>query len=109
VIGMSRAAELFYTGDVVDAETAREWGLVSRVVPHDTLLEEAMELAGRIAVQPPHSLRLTKMLLRQGRKVDYDTMLEMSAATQAISHLTNDHIEGVSALLEQRSAAFTGT
>lgn len=107
-IGMSRAAELFYTGDVVDAATAADWGLVSRVVPHETLLEAALDLGRRIAQQPPHALRMTKMLLRQGRKVDYDTMLEMSAATQALSHLTEDHIEGVSALIEQRPAAFVG-
>ena len=46
VIGMSRAAELFYTGDVIDAATACEWGLVSRVVPHDDLLAEAEALGG---------------------------------------------------------------
>lgn len=107
-IGMSRAAELFYTGNLVDASTALDWGLVSSVVPHDDLMDEALALAHRVAAQPPHALRLTKMLLRQGRKVDYDTMLEMSAATQAISHLTEDHIEGVEALLERRAAVFTG-
>ncbi|MEL7218377.1 MAG: enoyl-CoA hydratase-related protein, partial [Pseudomonadota bacterium] len=47
VIGQSRAAELFYTGDVIDAATAQDWGLVSRVVPHDDLLAEAQALAGR--------------------------------------------------------------
>lgn len=107
-IGMSRAAELFYTGNVIDARTAADWGLVSRVVPHADLQEATFDLARQIAVQPPHALRITKMLLRQGRKVDYDTMLEMSAATQALSHLTEDHIEGVSALLEQRPATFAG-
>lgn len=107
-IGMSRAAELFYTSDVIDAATAADWGLISRVVPHDDLPNAAFDLAQRIARQPPHALRMTKMLLRQGRKVDYDTMLEMSAATQALSHLTDDHIEGVSALLEQRPGVFRG-
>src|SRR3546814_13889684 len=59
-IGMSRAAELFFTGDTIDAETACEWGLVSRVVPHETLMDEALALAGKIAAMPPHALRLTK-------------------------------------------------
>jgi enoyl-CoA hydratase/carnithine racemase len=108
IIGMSRAAELFYTGEVIDASTACDWGLISRVVPHAALLDEAMALAERIAAQPPHALRLTKMLLRQGQKVDYDTLLEMSAATQALSHLTEDHIEGVSALLDKRAPDFHG-
>ena len=108
VIGMSRASELFYTGDVIDAETAQDWGLVSRVVPHEDLLDTAQELAGRIAKMPPHALRQSKMLLRQGQQVSYDTALEMAANTQAMMHTTEDHAEGVAALIEKRDARFTG-
>jgi len=108
VIGMSRAAELFYTGDVIDAETACDWGLVSRVVPHDDLLAEAEALAQRIAAMPPHSLRQSKMLLRQGQQVSYDTALELAANTQAMMHTTSDHAEGVAALIEKRAADFKG-
>ncbi|MBV7265437.1 crotonase/enoyl-CoA hydratase family protein [Erythrobacter ani] len=108
VIGMSRAAELFYTGDVIDAETAREWGLVSRVVAHDALLGEAQALATRIAKMPPHSLRQSKMLLRQGQQIGYDTALELAANTQAMMHTTGDHAEGVAALIEKREASFKG-
>lgn len=107
-IGMSRAAELLFTGDVVDAATAAEWGLVSRVVPADTLMDEAVALAERIAQQPPHALRLAKNLLKHGQTTSYDTLMDMSAAAQAISHLTEDHMEGVDALLEKRSAVFQG-
>ena len=109
VIGMSRAAELFYTGDVIDAGAALEWGLVSRVVPHDDLLGEAQALAGRIAKMPPHALRQTKMLLRQGSQVNYDTALEMAANTQAMMHHTADHAEGVAALIERRDGVFDGS
>jgi enoyl-CoA hydratase/carnithine racemase len=105
-IGMSRAAELLFTGDVIDAATAREWGLVSRVVPRESLMDEAMALAGRIAEQPPHALRLAKTLLKQGQTASYDTLMEMSAAAQAISHLTADHMEGVNAILEKRRPKF---
>src|SRR5665213_1886957 len=107
-IGMSRAAEMLFTGDVIDAQTAVAWGLVSRAVPAETLLDEAAALAGRIAAQPPHALRLTKSLLRQGQSASYDTIMEMSAAAQAISHLTEDHMEGVDAILEKRDAVFKG-
>ncbi len=72
VIGMSRAAELFYTGDVIDAATAKDWGLVSRVVAADALLDEARALAAKIALLPPHALRHTKNLLRQGQQISYD-------------------------------------
>lgn len=107
-IGYSRAAELLFTGDLIDAATAAEWGLVSRVVPHDTLMDEAMALATRIAAQPPHALRLAKTLLRQGRESSYEAVLEMSASAQALSHLTDDHLEGVTAHIEKRPANFKG-
>jgi enoyl-CoA hydratase/carnithine racemase len=108
-IGMSRAAELLFTGDVVDAKTACDWGLVSKVVPADSLMDEAIALAERIAQQPPHALRLAKSLLKHGQTTSYDTLMEMSAAAQAISHLTDDHMEGVEALLEKRPAVFKGS
>jgi enoyl-CoA hydratase/carnithine racemase len=107
-IGMSRACELLFTGDVIDAATAAAWGLVSRVVPADALMAEAMALAEKIAAQPPHALRLAKTLLKQGQTTSYDTLMEMSAAAQAISHLTEDHMEGVDSILEKRPAVFSG-
>ena len=107
-IGMSRACELLFTGDIIDAATAADWGLVSKVVPLDSLMDEAMALATRIAAQPPHALRLAKSLLKQGQTATYDTIMEMSATAQAISHMTEDHMEGVDALLEKRPADFKG-
>jgi 2-(1,2-epoxy-1,2-dihydrophenyl)acetyl-CoA isomerase len=108
VIGHSRAAELFYTGEVIDAERACEWGLVSRVVAPEALMDEARALAVKIAAMPPQALRATKTLLRQGRSVTYDTALELAATTQAHMHHTEDHAEGVAALLEKRPPRFTG-
>lgn len=108
VIGMSRASQLFYTGDLIDAATAKDWGLVSEVVSHETLMDEARAMAAKIAKMPPHALRQTKMLLRQGQQVSYDTALEMAANTQAMMHTTEDHAEGVAALIEKREADFSG-
>ena len=107
-IGMSRASELLFTGDVIGADQAADWGLVSKVVPAESLMDEAIALAERIAQQPPHALRLAKALLKHGQNTTYDTLLEMSAASQAIAHLTDDHMEGVDALLEKRPANFKG-
>jgi enoyl-CoA hydratase/carnithine racemase len=108
VVGFSRACELLFTGDVVDAKLALEWGLVSKVVPGEQLLGEAMSLATRIAKQAPDALRLAKTLLRQGQTASYQTVMEMSAATQALMHHTQDHAEGVAAILEKREPKFTG-
>ncbi len=108
IVGMSRASELLFTGDIIDAATAAAWGLVSKAVAHDTLMDEAMRLAERIAAQPPQALRLAKNLLKHGQTASYETIMDMSAATQAIAHLTEDHREGVDALLEKRPPVFTG-
>jgi 2-(1,2-epoxy-1,2-dihydrophenyl)acetyl-CoA isomerase len=107
-IGMSRAAELLFTGDVVDAQTALAWGLVSRVVEPEALMDEARALAEKIAQQPPQALRLAKLLLRQGQTATYDAILELSAASQALMHHTKDHEEGVAAILERRAPTFSG-
>ena len=108
VVGFSRACELLFTGDVIDAATALEWGLVSRVVAPDQLMPEAMALAEKISKQPPGALRLAKTLLRQGQTASYSTVMEMSAAAQALMHHTRDHEEGVAAILEKREPRFTG-
>ena len=108
VIGPARAAELFYTGDVIDAPTALDWGLVSRVTEPESLLDEAQVMAHKVAAQPPHALRQAKMLLRQGQQVSYDSALELAANTQAMMHMTKDHEEGIAALLEKRAADFKG-
>lgn len=108
IIGEARAAELFYTGDVIDAATALDWGLVSRVVNGHNLMDEARALAAKIAAMPPHALRQAKNLVRQGRTTTYDTSLELAANAQALMHLTEDHMEGVEAILEKRSPQFRG-
>ncbi len=108
IIGPSRAAELLFSGRVIDAETATEWGLVSRTVAPEDLMEEAIKLAEEIAGQPPQALRLAKTLLRHGTHASYDTIMEMSAAAQAVMHHTEDHIEGVDAILEKRKPEFKG-
>src|SRR5580765_442153 len=93
VIGMARAAEMFFTADTNDAATALNWGLVSKVVPAATLTDEARALAARICRQPPDVLRMTKKLMREGQGVSFDTIMEMSAAYQSLAHLTEDHHE----------------
>lgn len=108
VIGFSKAAELSLTGDMIDAAQALECGLVSRVVPDAELLDAARALAGRIAANPPFAVRMTKRLLWEARRADLATVLEMSAAMQAVAHATADHDEAVNAFLEKRTPQFKG-
>ncbi len=107
-IGMARASEMAYTGEAIDAQTALAWGMVSNVVEPEALLDAAHQLADRIAANPPHVLRMTKRLLREGQHQSLESILELSAAMQAIAHHTDDHTEAVAAMLERRPPNFTG-
>ncbi len=107
-VGLSRACEMSFTGEPVDAQTAVAWGMVSRVVSPDDLLPEAQKLAARIAANPPGALRMAKRLIREGQNVRFDTLLEMAAAFQAACHHTRDHEEAVSAFFEKRKPVFVG-
>jgi enoyl-CoA hydratase/carnithine racemase len=106
VVGLSRACELAFTGDTIDAQQAHACGLVSHVVPADRLLDAARELAERIAANPPQALRWTKRLIREGLEVSLRTSLEMSAAFQDMAHHTGDHREAIAALFEKRTPSF---
>lgn len=108
VLGMARAAELVFTADTIDAATALSWGLVSKVVPAASLMDEARALAARICRQPPDVLRMTKKLMREGQSVSFDTIMEMSAAYQSLVHLTEDHHEAVAAFFEKRPPDYKG-
>lgn len=108
VVGFSKACEMALTGDAVDAAEARAIGLVSQVVPDSALLEAARALAGRIAANPTHAVRMTRRLLRAATGQRLDQVLELSAAFQALAHATDDHREALAALLAGRTAAFRG-
>lgn len=107
-IGLSRASELLFTADTIDAKMALDWGLVSRVVPHDKLTEEVHSLAAKITNQPPDVLRMSKRLLRESINASFDNILELSAAMQALAHHTEDHHEAVGAFFEKRKPQFKG-
>lgn len=107
-IGLSRANEMAFTGEPINAQTALEWGLVSRVVPSDELMDAANELAMRIAANPPAALRMTKKLLKEGEHSRLESLLEMSASLQALAHQTKDHTEAVNAIIEKRTPNFIG-
>lgn len=108
VIGLSRAAELSFTGRTLDAATALAWNLVSQVVPHDELLAAANRLADEIAANPPQATRMTKRLIREGMQMSLASLLDLSAAYQALAHQTADHREAVSAFLDKRAPQFRG-
>ncbi|MGF7162382.1 enoyl-CoA hydratase/carnithine racemase [Rhodoligotrophos appendicifer] len=108
IVGFSKACEMALTGDLIKAPEALACGLISKIVPDDKLLEEAHVIAAKIAANPPHAMRMTKRLLREASRNSLATILEMSAAMQALSHATADHKEAISAMLSKRKPTFTG-
>jgi enoyl-CoA hydratase/carnithine racemase len=108
VVGFSKACEMTFTGDTLNAQEALACGLVSKVVPDAELLAAAGAIAARIAANPPKAVRMTKRLMVQGRDMSLPALLEMSAAMQALAHTTADHREAVTAFLEKRAPQFTG-
>lgn len=107
-VGASRAAEMIFTGEAIDAATALSWGLVSKVVPVTDLLQEALSLAERIARHPPVSLRLAKRLWREAAQTDLRTCLELAAAMQGVAIHTQDQQEAMKAMLNAQPPVYSG-
>jgi enoyl-CoA hydratase/carnithine racemase len=108
VVGPAKAAELLFTGDIIDAAEALRIGLVSEVAAHDQLMDRARALAGRIAANPPLALRYMKEGLRRGAYGDPRELGGWAIETIRRLMATEDHKEGVASFLEKREPVFTG-
>lgn len=108
IVGPAKAAELLFTGDIIDAPEALRIGLVTEVTPHEALMDRARAMAGRIAANPPLALRFMKEGLN---RTAYGDPREIGAwAIETIRKLmrTEDHKEGVASFLEKREPVFHG-
>lgn len=108
LVGRERAAEMLFTGDVIDAATALSWGLVGRVVEHTELLPATMALAEHIAARPPLAVAALKRGLRRALDPEWHDLGAWVSTTLGTLFATHDHREGVRAFLERRPAHFEG-
>ena len=108
VVGLSKACEMTFTGDMLDAQSALDCGLISKFVPAPELMEAALALANRIAANPPGAVRMAKRLIREGQHLPLASLLEMSASMQALAHRTSDHREAMAAMAEKRPGDYSG-
>jgi enoyl-CoA hydratase len=108
LIGLSRAKGLYFRGDLVDADEAKELGLVHRVLAPEDLLPEAEREAQTLAARAPAALGLAKQLLNRAADVDVATGLALESLAQSIAIGTRDHREGIRAFREKRPGEFRG-
>lgn len=109
LVGREAAAELLFTGRIIDAFTAKELRLVSRVVPHEELMVAAMDVAHEIASNPPLAVQRLKAGLRRTLDPDWDDVGRWVSASLGELFQTADHREGVAAFLEKRDPHYTGS
>lgn len=108
LVGRERAAELLFTGRIVDAEEALALGLVSRVVAHDELLATALGLAAEIVANPPLAVQTLKRGLREALDPDWHDLGRWVSGNLSRLFGTYDHREGVAAFLDKRPAVYEG-
>jgi len=107
-VGTATAAELIFTGDVIDAAEALRIGLVSRVLPPEELMPATLELARKIASGPPIAIRLAKRAIYRNAESDLRSALEFETFAQNACFETEDAREGIRAFVDKRAPIFRG-
>lgn len=108
LVGVAKAMELLLTGEVIDPQEALRIGLVNRVVPHESLLEQATKLALKIASQPPQAVRMMKRAVHQSLTSPLRAHLDYISSQLSLLSETEDHREAARSFLEKRKPVFTG-
>lgn len=108
LVGMGKARELYFTGEVLGAADAMAMGMVNRVVPHERLEEETMALAAQLASGPTLAYARMKENMNRAENCDLVTLLDQEALNMSLSGQTNDHREAAKAFVEKRAPTFKG-
>lgn len=106
LVGLDKALELLLTGRIIDAEEALKIGLVTRVMPEESVLDEALKFAEALANGPQEAIRFTKRTVYQGLKTDLRTSLDTVSSFMGLVTEHEDYKEGVQAIIEKRKPKF---
>jgi len=108
LVGVDRACQLIWTGDMVDAKEAERIGLVTKVVPHEELESATRELAEKLAKGPPLAIQKAKEAIYKGLGMDLESTLRYVGSIVRELNKTEDHKEGARAFVEKREPVFRG-
>ena len=106
LVGPNKAKELVFTGELLDADTARELGVFTRLFEADSFEAGVENIVATIAEGPTVALQQAKKLLDRGTESTFEAALDREEAAQAIAFTTEDHEEGANAFIEQREPEF---
>lgn len=107
-IGKSKAMMMVLTGDMIDARTACEWGLVAKVVPAETLLQETFELAKTITERAPVAVRLAKEAVNKSFEMTLKDGMDFERRNFYLTFSSTDQKEGMKAFMEKRIPEYKG-
>jgi 2-(1,2-epoxy-1,2-dihydrophenyl)acetyl-CoA isomerase len=108
LVGPAKALELIFTAEMIDAPEGLRLGLFNRVVPHERLMDEAREVAGRLAAKPAVAIALAKQAVYKSFHATLETMLALEIENQTRCFETEDAKEGIRAFVETRMPMFRG-
>lgn len=108
LIGRSRALAMMMLGERIPAETAEDWGLIHKACEDESLMDEALEVAERLAKGPTVALELIRKLGRSSLENTFEEQLELERSSQRTAGRTADFMEGVAAFMQKREANFQG-
>jgi len=108
LVGMTKAKELAYLGEMIDAQEGYRIGLLNKVVPKDQLMEEAKKFAKKLLGRPLFAVRMIKAAMNTGANVGLREALEIERQSFTILFSTEDKSEGLKAFLEKRRGQFKG-
>jgi enoyl-CoA hydratase len=108
IIGVTRAKELLFTGDFIDAQEAYRIGLVNKVAPVDALMPEARAMAHKLIGRPPLAIKFAKRAVNTGMQMDLSSALDYESHCASLLSVSEDRAEGFKAFVEKRQPVFKG-